>query len=107
MLTATSFVISCLWVFLNEDETRIRMCTASDLGRPAVEAIEEQLLERFGAKVLEDRVKQMIGHMTRQAMEQDGYVVDAQNVKITGGGLHSRAGPDTSALTQRPSMCGA
>lgn len=79
-----------LWALLNEAEARIRMRTASDLGRPAVEALEEQLLERFGDKVLEDRVKQMIGHMTRQVMAQEGYVVDAQNVKITGGAPFSR-----------------
>ena len=80
-----------LWTFLNEPETRLRLCTASDLVRPALEAVEEPLLERFGADVLEDRVKQMIGHMTRQVMEQEGYVVDAQNVKMTGGAPFSRA----------------
>lgn len=80
-----------LWSFLHEQETRVRLRTASDLGRPALEAVEEPLLERFGAEVLDDRVKQMIGHMTRQVMEQDGYVVDAQNVKITGGAPFSRA----------------
>jgi len=80
-----------LWSFLNEPETRVRLCTASDLVRPALEAVEEPLLERFGADVTGDRVKQMIGHMTRQVMEQEGYVVDAQNVKMTGGAPFSRA----------------
>ncbi|WP_376990142.1 hypothetical protein [Cupriavidus pinatubonensis] len=79
-----------LWSFLNEEESRIRMSTASDLGRPAVEAVEEQLLKRFGAAVLEGRVKQMIGHMTKQIMEQDGYIHDGHDVKITGGAPFSR-----------------
>jgi hypothetical protein len=36
------------------------MCTASDLGRPALEAVEESLLKEFKEKLLNDRVKQMI-----------------------------------------------
>lgn len=88
---ASSSLGKKLWLFLNEPETRLRLRTASDLGRPALEAVEEPLIERFGADVLDDRVKQMIGHMTRQVMEQAGYAVDAQNVKMTGGAPFSRA----------------
>lgn len=88
---AASSLGQALWAFLNEAETRLRLRTASDLGRPALEAVEEPLLERFGIEVLDDRVKQMIGHMTRQVMEQEGYVVDAQNVRMTGGAPFSRA----------------
>lgn len=88
---STSPIGQELWSFLNEDVMRVRLRTASDLGRPALEAVEEPLLERFGADVLDDRVKQMIGHMTRQVMEQEGYIVDAQNVKVTGGAPFSRA----------------
>ena len=90
-MLAASPLGQALWAFLNEPETRLRLSTASDLARPALEAVEEPLLARFGADVLEDRVKQMIGHMTRQVMEQEGYVVDAQNVKMTGGAQFSRA----------------
>ncbi|WP_157692231.1 hypothetical protein [Burkholderia pseudomallei] len=80
-----------IWIFLNESENRLRMRTASDLGRPALEALEEPLLERFRQDVLPDRVKQMIGHMARQVMEAEGYVIDAQHVKLTGGAPFSRA----------------
>lgn len=91
LAVATTPLGQNLWSLLNEPEMRLRMCTASDLGRPALEAVEEPLLERFGAEVLDDRVKQMIGHMTRQVMEQEGYAIDAQNVKMTGGAPFSRA----------------
>lgn len=80
-----------LWTFLNRPDSRLRMCTASDLGRPALEAIEELLLQEFNDKVLDDRVKQMIGHMTRQVMENEGYVIDAKDVKMTGGAPFVRA----------------
>lgn len=79
-----------LWAFLNSDVIRLRMRTASDLGRPAVEGIEEQLLERFGANVLDDRNKQMIGQMTRQVMECEGYVLEQSDVKIIGCALFTR-----------------
>jgi len=80
-----------LWGFLNEAESVIRMETATGLERPAVEGLEEPLLERFGSSVLEDRTKQMIGHMVRQVMERNGYIIDVQNVKITNGAPFSRA----------------
>ncbi len=79
-----------LWEFLNGPETWIRFETATSLGRPAVEAIEEPLLSNFGDQVLQDRVKQMIGHMTRQIMESHGYVIDQQDVKMTGGAPFTR-----------------
>ena len=80
-----------LWPFLNDPKTCIRLQTATDLGRPAVEGIEEQLLEKFGEQVLDDRVKQMIGHMTRQVMERLGYQIDQQDVKVTNGAPFTRA----------------
>lgn len=80
-----------LWSFLNQPDTIVQLETATALDRPAVEAIEEPLLEKFGAAVLEDRVKQMIGHMVRQIMEHRGYVIGVQNTKITNGAPFSRA----------------
>ncbi len=80
-----------LWIFLNEADNIIRMETATALGRPAVEGLEEPLLDRFGADVLEKRTKQMIGHMVRQIMEGNGYAIDVQNVKVTNGAPFSRA----------------
>ena len=80
-----------IWAFLNESDTILRMETATALGRPAVEGMEEPLLAEFGKEVLEDRTKQMIGRMVRQIMERIGYVIDQQNVKITSGAPFSRA----------------
>ena len=80
-----------IWAFLNESRTILQMKTATALGRPAVEGIEEPLLGEFGKEVLEDRTKQMIGKMVRQIMERTGYVIDQQNVKIANGAPFSRA----------------
>jgi hypothetical protein len=71
-----------LWNYLTQEDNVIRMETATELGRPAVEAMAGRLVGQFGDKVCEDRVKQMIGHMARQIMENGGYQMDAQNVKV-------------------------
>lgn len=80
-----------MWAFLTDPETITRMETATALGRPAVEGIEEPLLSKFGEAVLADRTKQMCGHMVRQIMERRGYIIAQQNVKITNGAPFSRA----------------
>lgn len=71
-----------IWEFLTKPETVARLVTASELGKPAVEGIEEQLLSEFREEVLADRVKQMIGHMVRQIMEQTGWVIDQSEVRV-------------------------
>lgn len=71
-----------LWAFLVLPENVARLETASELSKPAVEGIEEQLLEAFREDVLADRVKQMIGHMVRQILEQRGWVLDQGDVKV-------------------------
>ena len=73
-----------IWEFLNREESVAQLETASDLGKSAVEGISEVLLESFGSEVLSDRVKQMIGHMTRQIMEQHGWEMDPTPVRILG-----------------------
>lgn len=78
-----------LWQFLNREQIVARLDTATDLGNPAVAGVEEPLLAEFGAAVLDDRVKQMIGHMVRQVMEAEGYEIEKQNVKI-GSALFSK-----------------
>ena len=80
-----------IWDFLNLDENIVRMKTATALQRPAVEGLEEPLLATFGARIMPRRVKQMAGHMVRQIMEREGYVLDVQDVKVTNGGPFSRA----------------
>ena len=78
-----------LWEFLNREQIFSRLDTATDLGNPAVAGIEEPLLAQFGEAVLDDRAKQMIGHMVRQVMVAEGYEVEKQNVKI-GSALFSK-----------------
>ena len=72
-----------LWDFLSSDQITRDMELASDLGHPAVAAIEESLLSEFDAQILDDRIKQMIGHMIRQIMERGGFVIDQSNVTIS------------------------
>ena len=80
-----------LWSFLNEHETIIRMDTATFLRRPALEAVQPQLIERFGEKIQPDRCKQMMGRMARQVMEHHGYLLDQTNVRIRSNILFSSA----------------
>lgn len=81
-----------LWHFLNEDTNIIRMETACYLSRPAVEPLSPFLLNRFGAEINRDRIKQMIGHMVRQILEKRGYQLQQGNVKISRvGNIFSRA----------------
>ena len=71
-----------LWGFLTRPDNVARLETASELSKPAVEGIGEQLLAEFGDEVLTHRVKQMAGHMVRQIMEQRGWVLDQTDVKV-------------------------
>lgn len=72
----------CIWAFLTRDDNVARLETASELSKPAVEGIEEQLLAEFREDVLADRVKQMVGHMVRQILEQRDWVLDQTDVKV-------------------------
>ncbi len=71
-----------LWAFLHEPESILRMEVASQLGRPAVEALSPALSSRFGARVASKPIRQMIGHMVRQVLETRGYLLDRNNVRI-------------------------
>ena len=71
-----------IWSFLTRDDNVARLETASQLSKPAVEGIEEQLLAEFREEVLADRVKQMVGHMVRQILEQRDWVLDQTDVKV-------------------------
>ena len=71
-----------LWSFLNQPDIVARMETATDLGQPAVQGIEEQLLAAFGAEVLTDRIKQMIGRMVRQVMDANGFEHVTSDVRL-------------------------
>ena len=83
---------SKLWVFLNQADNVLRMITASELDRPAVEAVAPYLEEEFGpAAISADRVKQTIGHMIRQVLEEHGLQVDAQGLRVRAGTVFSKA----------------
>lgn len=71
-----------LWKFLNTPQTVHAMEIASELGQPAVAAIGEAALKMFGETMLDDRIKQVTGHMVRQVLERRGFVVDQSDVKI-------------------------
>jgi hypothetical protein len=77
--------------FLNDHDNLIRMETASELGRPAVEPLGDRMIERFGEPIKADRVKQFIGFATRQVMEARGFQLDGQGVKIRFGKLFTVA----------------
>lgn len=62
-----------LWGFLNEPIIVRSMTDASDHKRPAAEVIASELIRRFGVDIKQDRVKQFIGYLIRQVMEQNGY----------------------------------
>jgi len=71
-----------VWAFLIAADNIARLETASELSKPAVEGIAEQLLAEFREDALIDRVKQMVGHMVRQILEQRGWVLDQTDVKV-------------------------
>ena len=71
-----------VWSFLTAPENVARLETASQLNKPAVEGLEEELLEEFREDILADRVKQMVGHMVRQILEQRDWVLDQSDVKV-------------------------
>jgi hypothetical protein len=71
-----------IWLFVTRTDNVARLETASQLSKPAVEGIEQQLLEEFREEVLADRVKQMVGHMVRQILEQRDWVLDQTDVKM-------------------------
>lgn len=81
---ATTELGIAAWNLLNEKEIVIRMETATELGHPALEAVQKQLLAAFGNKIKTDINKQMLGHMTRQIMERIGYDLDEKDVSING-----------------------
>ena len=81
-----------IWELLIDPENIIRMETASYLSRPAIEPLSPVLFERFGEHARQDRIKQMMGHMVRQIMENRGYVLQQSNVKInSANNIFSRA----------------
>lgn len=75
--------------FMTHPINVVRMQTATELERVAVEPLGKYLVKEFGEDVIDDRLKQMIGHMARQIMEHIGYQHDRKSLQITRPGLFS------------------
>lgn len=71
-----------LWCVLTQPHIIASMVTASDLGQPALKPIEDVLLEEFGNAMMNDRMKQMAGHMVRQIMEANGFEHDTDGIRL-------------------------
>ena len=80
-----------LWAFLNTHDNVVRMETAVELGKTPAEALAKALVENFDDDVRVDRVKQMIGHMIRQVMENHGFQLSTQNRKVGNSRLFTKA----------------
>ena len=80
-----------IWDFLNEHDNLIRMETASELKRPALEALATRIAAKFGTPAKDDRVKQMTGHMVRQIMESRGFNHDVYHIKVRVGDVFTYA----------------
>jgi len=72
-----------VWNFLNKRDNVIRMETAIYLERTPVEPLGPFLVREFGEEIVDDRFKQMIGHMVRQIVEACGHSVDRSGLRIT------------------------
>ena len=80
-----------LWEFLNLSESKLKMETASELGKPAIDGISKSLISKFSNNLNDLRVRQMIGHMIRQIMEDIGYMLDSTNVKTKSNSVFHKA----------------
>ena len=70
------------WNLLNSEDSRIRLETATYLGKPALEGLQRQLLAAFGDEIRLDRWKQVTGRMTKQIMEERGYSFVRSGMKV-------------------------
>ena len=78
-----------IWEFLNEPLNVHSLKLASKLQRPAVEGITDEIFDKFGEVIKEDRTKQMIGHMIRQILENNGFHLQSSNIKVRYGNVFS------------------
>jgi hypothetical protein len=67
------------------------MRDASDIKKPAAEAIGDELIRRFGNDIKRDRVKQFTGLLIRQVMEKNGYRHTAYGIKADATHVFSKA----------------
>ena len=75
-----------IWQWMWKDDNLVRLETASDLRRVAVEPLQRFLLADFDeALVRQQRIKQMVGAMARQILESRGYEWVGKNYKVPTG----------------------
>ena len=83
-----------LWDFLSSKENIIRMITATEIGKPAAEAMSYRLEASYKNKPKDItqlvQFKQIIGYMIKIIMEMFGYAVEQKRVKNS-----SHFNPDT------------
>lgn len=81
-----------IWQLLNDAVSVARMQAVSDVNKPALLGVERLLLTNgyiqkkvdgmpTTEKAQYDRLKQMLGSMVRQVMENNGYKLKSNNVK--------------------------
>ncbi|WP_018858502.1 hypothetical protein [Rhizobium sp. 42MFCr.1] len=75
--------------FVTHPYNVIRMITASDLDRVAVEPLAPFLVKEFGDEAADERFKQFIGHAVRQVLEFVRFAHDRKNLQITRPSLFS------------------
>ena len=77
-----------LWTWMWREDNVIRMETASELKRVAVEPLQQGLLQHFEPQIIRrHRIKQLIGRMARQIMESRNYKWIGKDYKVTTGDL--------------------
>ncbi|PKN79840.1 MAG: hypothetical protein CVU48_04130 [Candidatus Cloacimonetes bacterium HGW-Cloacimonetes-1] len=94
LLDSNEYDSQRLWSFLSSRENIIRMITATEMEKPAAEAMSYRLVAFYPArpKDIEGFIqfKQIIGYMIKIIMELHGYIVEQKRVKIS-----SHLNPDT------------
>lgn len=71
-----------IWDFLNEHDNIVKMKAACYFKKPAAQIMSEGLLEKFGEAIRDDQIKQLIGSMIRQILENEGYEHEKHGMKI-------------------------
>ena len=70
-----------VWGWLHSPDILIRLETACALRRPAVEALSIPLKTAFPDLVDTLKFRQLVGHMVRQVLEEQGYGLKRANVR--------------------------
>ena len=82
-----------IWTFLKTRESLIKMETATYLKKPAVTALQKDLINNFPLKnhVKLTRFKQLIGAMVRDILFDHGYVIEQHEITVNPSDLFVKA----------------